>query len=175
MWGLFYLLFHLPLSLYLSLSLSLTTRHSVFGTAALIFLRGRQRILKATITAQNYQFPLLLTLWEERGRGRGRRERRRRREIQIWDEEGPPRSGPPPPDILLPGCSHVFGLRGERITPPQDELDPATGGQTSYYRARAPLSSLPANRPGHCSTNADCMLITSARATAQSRRKLRER
>lgn len=47
----------------------LATRHPVSGTAALIFLRGRRRILKATITAQNYQFPLPLTLWEERGRG----------------------------------------------------------------------------------------------------------
>lgn len=125
--------------LFLSLSFSLTTRHPVFGTAALIFLRGRQRILKATITAQNYQFPLQLTLWEERGRGRGRRERRRGREIQIWDEEG--HLGPSPPHtihVLPPGCSHVFGLRRERITPPRDELDPATGGQTSYYTAQAP-------------------------------------
>lgn len=38
------------------------------------------------------------------------------------------------------GCSHVFGLRRERITPPPDELDPATGGQTSYYTAKAPYA-----------------------------------
>lgn len=84
-------------------SLSLTTRHLVFSTAALIFLRGRQTILKATITAQNYQFPLQLTLWEERGRGRGRGERRMGSEIQIWDEES--HLGP----LLLPPTSSPQG------------------------------------------------------------------
>lgn len=38
-----------------------------------------------------------------------------------------------------PGCSHVFGLRRERITAPQDELDPAIGGQTSYYSTGPPI------------------------------------
>lgn len=111
---------------------------------------------------------LQLTLWEERGQGR-KREQRRGWEIQIWDEKS--HLGP----LLFPlGCSHVFGQRMERITPPRDELAPATGGQTSCYTSTGPLSSLPAERPSHCSTNADCMLITSAQITAQTGRKLRD-
>lgn len=79
-WGLLYLLFHLPIFLTIFFS---TTRHSVFATAALVFLHGRQRILKATITAQNYQFPLQLTLWEERGQGRGRRAEKGMRDSNL--------------------------------------------------------------------------------------------
>lgn len=86
------------------LSFSHTTHHSVFGTAALILLRERWRILKATITAQNSQFLLQLTLWEARGRGRERRERRKGWEIQIWAEEGHLR-----PPVILPPHPHPQG------------------------------------------------------------------
>lgn len=74
-----------------------------------------------------------------------------------------------------PGCSHVFGLRRERITAPQDELDPAIGGQTSYY-STGPLSSLPVNRPGLCSTpKQECMLIGSTQTIAQICQELKEK
>lgn len=152
MGGLFYFLFHLPLSPYFSFSTSLTTRHSVFGTAALIFLRGRQRILKATITAQNYQFPLPLTLWEEGTRERNERAEKGMRDSNLGWREHPPPPEPQPTPHPPPGVQSCAWA--ERITP-RDELDLTIGGQTSYYTARVPLSSLPANRPGHCSTNAD--------------------
>lgn len=109
-----------PPHIFLSLFLSYNT--SFFRTAALIFLCGRQRILKATITAQNYQFPLQLTLWEERGT----RERKERAKMGMRDSNS------------VQGAVMCFGLRRERITPPRDELDPATGGQTSNYTAKAP-------------------------------------
>lgn len=76
----FFFFFFLPsasLTIFFSLFSPVTTHYTVFGTAALIFLCGRRRILKATITAQNYQFPLQLTLWEERGQRSGRRGKRR--------------------------------------------------------------------------------------------------
>lgn len=104
--GFFYFLLHLPVSPYFSLSTSLTTRHPVFGTAALIFLRGRQRILKATITAENYQFPFPLTLWEERGQGRGHETRKGDERFKFGMK-----SHPPPPHILPQGCTHVFWPR----------------------------------------------------------------
>lgn len=76
----FFFFFFLPsasLTIFFSLFSPVTTHYTVFGTAALIFLCGRRRILKATITAQNYQFPLQLTLWEERGQRSGGRGKRR--------------------------------------------------------------------------------------------------
>lgn len=81
--GLFFSPFHLPVSPYFSLSTSLTARHPVVGTAALIFLHGRQRNLKATITAENYQFPFPLTLWEERRQGRGHETRKRDKRFKF--------------------------------------------------------------------------------------------
>lgn len=45
---------------------------------------------------------------------------------------------PPPPAYFPQGAARVFGLSREGITPPRDELDPVTGGQTSYYIAQAP-------------------------------------
>ena len=112
---------------------------SVSGTAALIFLHGRRRILKATITAQNYQFPLLLTLWEERGRGRAQEGMR---DSNLgWREATSARSHRPP---RVQSCVRAGGgwhLLAMNLTLPLEVI------QVTIQQG-PPLSSLPANRPG---------------------------
>lgn len=95
----------------------LLQRIAVSATAALVSLCGRQRILKATITAQNYQFPLQLTLWEERGTRKRKGSKRRkglRNNVKFVMKKIQPRSL----FTLPPEYCHVFQLRGERITVP---------------------------------------------------------
>lgn len=83
---------------------------------------------------------------------------------------------PPPPAHSPQGAVRVFGLRSERITPRQDELDPRH--RRSSYKllyGTGPKSSLAANSGGHCSTNTGCMLITSSQNHSAALSKLRER
>lgn len=153
-----------------SLRVPLPARYFVFTSGAPSPLRGRRRILKATITAQNYQFPRQLTLWEDKERGRERGEQKKGMKNSNLGWRRPPSLCTPP----LQGAVMCLGWEGRELQPLRMNLTlPSEVKQVTT--ARAPQSSLPVNRPGLCSTPMrDCMLIGSTQTIAQICQELKE-